>query len=162
MQDNNNGVYLMLTSNDVRQLPPEFTRAGRLDAKWFFDLPNAESRRSIIDIHFKRYKRILDEDTMDLAVEVTKDFTGAEIEELAKACMRKAFIRFKEDGNADITAQDIQEAAEEITPIYKSSREIINALRQYCKGRFLFTEKADEEEASSGFRNPLYSDNFAI
>lgn len=34
LNDNDNGVYVIMTSNDVSQLPPELTRAGRLDAIW--------------------------------------------------------------------------------------------------------------------------------
>ena len=47
MNDNDSGVYVIMTSNDVSQLPPEFTRAGRLDATWYFGLPKEEERREI-------------------------------------------------------------------------------------------------------------------
>ena len=160
MQDNDNGVYVIMTSNDVRQLPPELTRSGRLDAKWFFDLPNAESRNGIINIQFGKFNRKLDMAEMDEAIKDTENFTGAEIADMAKNCMRKAFVRSRKDGNDTITAEDIREASAEVTPVYRSARESIEGLRVYCKDRCLFTEEPEQEEPEDNtFNNPLYIGN---
>ena len=40
-------VIVMMTSNDVSQLPPELTRSGRIDTQWIFDLPNKFEREEI-------------------------------------------------------------------------------------------------------------------
>ena len=54
MQDNNNGVYVIMTSNDVSALPPEFTRSGRIDAQWYFSLPTTSEREDIFNVHLAK------------------------------------------------------------------------------------------------------------
>ena len=48
-----------MTSNDVSQLPPELTRAGRLDATWYFSLPTLSERKEIFKIHLKKMVALL-------------------------------------------------------------------------------------------------------
>lgn len=148
MQDNDKGVYVMLTCNDASQLPPEFTRAGRLDSQWFFDLPNEGDRKEIFKVHFKRYDRVLTNDIIDTAVNLTANFTGAEIAEIVKNTMRKAFLRTRKSKTAkkDITLSDITSSIHEVTPVFDSNRERITALRNWVKGRARFTDGSEEKE----------------
>lgn len=148
MQDNNSGVYVMLTCNDASQLPPEFTRAGRLDSQWFFSLPSEEDREEIFKIHFKRYDRSLSKDVMATAVDATENFTGAEIEEAVKNAMRKSFLRTRKSKTTkkDITVSDIVESIHEVTPVFNSNREKVMALRNWVKGRARFTDGSEEKE----------------
>ena len=148
MQDNDTGVYFIMTSNDVSQLPPELTRAGRLDSQWFFDLPSDSDREEIFKIHFKRYNRTLSKDIMAAAVDITNNFTGAEIAEAVKNAMRKAFLRTRKSKTIkkDITLADITESVNEVTPVYESNRERVTALRGWVKGRARFTDGSEEKE----------------
>lgn len=148
MQDNDSGVYFIMTSNDVSQLPPELTRAGRLDSQWFFDLPSETDRQEIFKIHFKRYGRALNKDIMSAAVDATVNFTGAEIAEVVKNAMRKAFLRSRKSKTVkkDITMSDIKESITEVTPVYESNRERVNALRSWVRGRARFTDGSENRE----------------
>ena len=148
MQDNDKGVYVMLTCNDASQLPPEFTRAGRLDSQWFFDLPSDSDREEIFKVHFEKYKRTLSKDIMTTAVNFTVNFTGAEIAEAVKNAMRKAFLRTRKSKTAkkDITLSDIKESIAEVTPVYESNRERVNALRSWVRGRARFTDGSEDRE----------------
>lgn len=148
MQDNDSGVYFIMTSNDVSQLPPELTRAGRLDSQWFFDLPSETDRQEIFKIHFEKYKRTLSKDIMTAAVDATVNFTGAEIAEVVKNAMRKAFLRSRKSKTAkkDITLSDIKESITEVTPVYESNRERVNALRSWVRGRARFTDGSENRE----------------
>lgn len=148
MQDNNNGVYFIMTSNDVSQLPPELTRAGRLDSQWFFSLPSEEDRAEIFKIHFKRYNRTLSKDIMTVAVDNTVNFTGAEIEEAVKNVMRKAFLRTRKSKTAkkDITIADIKEGIAEVTPVFNSNREKVTALCNWVKEHARFTDGSEGKE----------------
>ena len=148
MQDNDKGVYIMLTCNDASQLPPEFTRAGRLDSQWFFDLPNESDRKEIFKVHFKRYGRIPTSDIINMAVNLTTNFTGAEIAEVVKNTMRKAFLRTRKSKTVkkDIILSDITSSVNEVTPVYDSNRERIMALRNWVKGRARFTDGSEEKE----------------
>lgn len=136
LNDNDYGVYIIMTSNDVSQLPPELTRQGRLDAKWFFDFPKENERKEIFKIHFSKYNKEINSDLLDLAVSKTNNFTGAEIQEIVKNTIRKSFIRFKKDNNNELKEEDITSAINEIIPISKTSKESILALKSYCSNRF--------------------------
>src|SRR5205823_14555538 len=57
LQDRKAPVFVVATSNDIGQLPPELTRKGRFDEIFFVDLPNAEERREIFAIHLRKRKR---------------------------------------------------------------------------------------------------------
>ena len=135
LNDNDSGVYVIMTSNDVSQLPPELTRSGRLDAQWYFGFPEEQERKEIFKIHFGKYNKNVEEEVLDEAVNSTYNFTGAEIKEVVKNTMIKAFIRSKQDQNSEITIDDIYLAIQEVIPIYKSSKEVIMALQSFCKGR---------------------------
>lgn len=135
----NNGVFVVMTSNDVSQLPPELTRSGRLDAMWYFSLPNEEERKSIFRIHLGKTKKDITEEMVEAASAATQNYTGAEIKDIVKQAMWKAFRRFKEGGENALLAEDIVSAAESVVPIWRSSQEKILYLEQWVNGRARFT-----------------------
>lgn len=47
-------VFVVATSNDVSQLPPELLRRGRFDELFFVDLPNSKEREEIIRIYVEK------------------------------------------------------------------------------------------------------------
>lgn len=130
-----NDVFVIMTSNDVSQLPPELTRSGRLDAMWFFALPTEEERKEIFKIHLGKTKKNFKESVIAAAVEASKNFTGAEIAEAAKASVRKAYSRFKKDGVNELLEDDVVGSCQEIIPLYQSSREKIAYLENWADGR---------------------------
>ncbi len=83
-------VFLVATSNDVRALPPELVRKGRLDEIFFVDLPAAATRACILEIHLRR--RRLDPRQFDLALlaEATEGFSGAELEQAVAGALYAA------------------------------------------------------------------------
>lgn len=150
MNDNDNGVYVVMTSNDVSALPPEFTRAGRIDAQWYFGLPHEAERKEIFRIHFNAFHKVLSDAVMNTAVTSSEGYTGAEIKEVVSCCMRKAFVRSKQDNSTPaITSEDIKAAIEEVIPISRSSKEKIMALENYCKDRARKTDYEEEKEETS-------------
>lgn len=133
------GVFVVMTSNDASQLPPELTRAGRMDAIWYFGLPEQDERKEIFKIHFSKLNKEVNDDLLEYAAGVANNFTGAEIKEVVKNTVRKAYSRYKQDGNKDILRIDIQKACAEIIPVAESSREKIAALEDYAKTRARFS-----------------------
>ncbi|MGB1262406.1 MAG: AAA family ATPase [Cognaticolwellia sp.] len=92
MQEKRSSVFVVATSNDISQLPPEFLRKGRFDEIFFVDFPNDEERRNIIELHIKkRGKWHKDIDSIKLIKE-TKGYSGADIEAVIKDTIEKAFI----------------------------------------------------------------------
>lgn len=159
MNDNDSGVYVIMTSNDVSQLPPEFTRAGRLDGTWYFGLPSEEERQNIFQIHFRLKHKEVGDLVLQEAVRLSDGYTGAEIKQSVENTMRKAFSRYLKDGNNQITIEDVTGAINEVIPISQSSREKILALENYCKTRAknasYKTEEKDEFSAAE-------DDNFLL
>lgn len=81
MSERKSRVFMVATSNDISELPPELMRKGRFDEIFFVDLPSAEVRQVIFEIHLS--KRGYDSALYSLAtlVDATEGFTGAEIEQ---------------------------------------------------------------------------------
>jgi len=50
MQEKIKPVFVVVTANDISQLPPELLRKGRVDEIFFVDLPTYNSRKEIIFI----------------------------------------------------------------------------------------------------------------
>lgn len=92
MQDKESTVFVVATANDISKLPPEFLRKGRFDELFSVDLPNAEERRNIFEIHLKRRKQFSREiDTIQL-IQNSDGFSGADIEAVVKEAIENAFI----------------------------------------------------------------------
>lgn len=143
------GVFVVMTSNDASQLPPELTRAGRLDSIWYFGLPDEEERKEIFRIHFDKVRKNIHDSLIEYAASQTSKFTGAEIKEAVKNTMRKAYSRFKTDGNNAILEEDIDSACKEIIPVAKSSKEKILMLEEYAKNRARFSNRLVTENKLS-------------
>lgn len=143
MTDNEDGVYVVMTSNDVKQLPPELTRTGRLDAIWYFSNPNKEEREEILNIHLNKVHQKLSSNTVKEVAKSLNNFTGAEIEQLVKLSLKKAYVRKVKNKLKDciITKDDLLLSSESIVPIVLSSREAINELEDWVKGRALYANK---------------------
>lgn len=147
LNDNDNGVFVVMTSNDVSQLPPELTRAGRLDAIWFFGLPTKEERKQILDIHLRKANKPVEDDVLEEMAKSMEKYTGAEIELVVKSSLRRAYLeKIKTGEDRGITPEILQAASEEVVPVAVSSREQIAALENWAKNRALYANGANKEK----------------
>lgn len=153
LNDDENNVFVIMTSNDVTQLPPELTRSGRLDAMWYFGLPTLEERVEIFRIHLKSTgKEVSDELIHDCALKAN-NFTGAEIKEAVKSAMRKAYKRYLVDKNNALTKEDLYAAIKETIPLYHSSREKLELLESWVRGRARYTNNLIDIEGFNTSRD---------
>ena len=53
MSERTQPVFIIATSNDISQLPPELIRKGRFDEIFFVDFPGTEARMQIATIHLE-------------------------------------------------------------------------------------------------------------
>lgn len=83
-QERQSEGILIATANDLTQLPPEMLRAGRWDTIFFVNTPNAEEVKSIIEIQNQKYHSELPTDDGFCKTLEEEQWTGAEIEQLAK------------------------------------------------------------------------------
>jgi len=95
MNERRSRVLLVATANDIQSLPPELVRKGRFDEIFFVDLPNADQRRAVLEIHLR--KRGQDPAQFDCAAlaRTCEGFSGAEIEQAVVAALYAAHAQEK-------------------------------------------------------------------
>ena len=126
MQEKENTVFIVATANDISKIPPEFLRKGRFDELFFVDLPNAEERRKIIEIHIKKRNKWNREiDTITLLKE-TNGFNGADLEAAVKDAIESAFI----NGKDKITTEDLMQAIKDTKSISSTLKDKIEQIKQ--------------------------------
>jgi SpoVK/Ycf46/Vps4 family AAA+-type ATPase len=135
MQEHRAPVFLVATANDIEALPPELLRKGRFDEIFFVDLPGAEARGAILQIHLR--KRSLDPATFDLPalVAATSGYSGAEIEQGIISAVSVAFAERSDGGAGTVTTQTLLHALQESKPLSVTMAEKIAGLRQWAQGR---------------------------
>ena len=127
LQETTSPVLVMATANNIKELPPEFLRAGRFDALFFVDVPSEKERVEIIHIMNTRYGSEIPEEYC----QQLNGWTGAEIEQLAK----------------DSLFDGLEDALKTIVPLSKTMKEEINALQQWATTR---ARRANTPEVSDG------------
>jgi SpoVK/Ycf46/Vps4 family AAA+-type ATPase len=130
MAENRQPVFLVATANDVRALPPELVRKGRLDEIFFVDLPGPEARARILDIHFR--KRRLDPQQFDLAAlaSISEGFSGAELEQAVVAALYIAHAQ-----RVALTTAHVAAEVQRTRPLAVVMAERIAALRTWAAER---------------------------
>lgn len=122
LNDHTSDVYVVVTCNNIQQLPPEFSRAERFDAILFLDLPGREEKEAIWQLY-------LGEFSLDSSQPRSSDdlWTGAEI----KACCRLA----------SLLGVALVDASQYIVPVGVTAAEDIERLRSWASGRCLDASK---------------------
>jgi SpoVK/Ycf46/Vps4 family AAA+-type ATPase len=130
MAENDKPVFIVATSNDISELPPELVRKGRLDEVFFVDLPDTDVRGEIFRIHLK--KRGIEPAGFDLAelADASEGFTGAEIEEAIVSA------RYLASSRGEVIEQnDVLAALNRTYPMSIMRAESISSLRAWAKDR---------------------------
>ena len=130
MAENSGAVFVVATANDIEALPPELIRKGRLDEIFFVDLPNAETRIRIFEIHLHR--RGFGTTHLDLArlAQQSEGFSGAEIEQAVVAAHYTAHAQ-QGKVNQEILLQEITQTR----PLSVVMKERIDYLREWAHER---------------------------
>ena len=162
LADNDNGIYTVMTSNNVKDLPPELTRAGRLDAIWYFGLPTEKEREEIFDLHFNKRGHKVSKTTLKKIAKETEKYTGAEIEQVVISAIRKAYVRMRKNNNKNykIEFEDLQSAKDSVIPVAISSKETINELEDWAKGRALYSNKSNNSKKNKDLLDKIDELNF--
>jgi ATP-dependent 26S proteasome regulatory subunit len=132
MQEKTKGLFIAATANRIDLLPAEMIRKGRFDEVFFVDLPTADERMEIFEIHLK--KRGFDPENLQLSRlrKITQGWTGAEIEQCVVSAL--THIKLKEK---KLAFEDIHQAALTVVPLSKTMREQVDRIRSWAYDRAL-------------------------
>jgi hypothetical protein len=118
LAEHDTDVFFIATANDISRLPPEFTRAERLDAVFFLDLPKSFEKDLIWAMYREQFAIPDSQARPD-----DPSWTGAEI----RSCCRLAAL-------LDVT---LTQAANHVVPVAVTAAESVERLRNWASGRCL-------------------------
>ncbi len=136
LQERRSQAFFVATANDVQALPPELIRKGRFDETFFVDLPDQSARAEIFAIHLRRRNRNPKSFDCEKLAADSEHFSGAEIEQVVLAALFAAF-----SNKHELTMDDLQDAIQDTTPLYKLREDDIKRLREWAGER---TRAADQ------------------
>jgi len=123
-------VFVVATANDLTRLPPELLRKGRWDEMFFIDLPTADERVEIWNVHLSKKGRNPKKFDLNDLADGTPDWTGAEIEALVSEGLYAAF-----DAKCELTTELLIELSKRTMPLSQTMGESMAILRQWADGR---------------------------
>ncbi|RHW19993.1 AAA family ATPase [Pseudomonas jilinensis] len=130
MAERQTRVFLVATSNDVSQLPPELIRKGRLDEMFFVDLPDLAVRGDIFRIHLARRELLPEQFDLPALAAASEGFSGAEIEQAVVTAVYAGAARQQPVGN-----EHVLEALGQTSPLSVVMAERLHALREWARER---------------------------
>jgi hypothetical protein len=119
-------IILIATANSLRGLPAELLSRFEKGGIFFFDTPDEEERKQILDLKIKKFK-LTTEQLKGFDVTMTTGWTGREIESLCD--------------KADWSGKTLLEAAKFVIPITVSQKSSIEELRSSATDRYLSASK---------------------
>jgi len=128
MAEKSSAVFVVATANGVERLPGELLRKGRFDEIFLLDLPDGAERRAILDLQLKR-RRPEHRLPLEVVVDRTAGFSGAELEQVVIEAMHQAFSDGRDFGEADLIS-----AAAQLVPLSRTAREQLESLQQWASG----------------------------
>ena len=123
-------VFVAATANNIKDLPPELLRKGRLDEIFFIDLPASVERCEILGIHLRRKGRDPAGFDLEALAVQAEGFSGAELEEVVVSALHEGFAAGRDIGQADLVS-----AVGSMVPLARTMREDIEALRNWARER---------------------------
>jgi SpoVK/Ycf46/Vps4 family AAA+-type ATPase len=130
MAERKGQVFLVATANDVSALPAELLRKGRFDEIFFVDLPVGEVRSEVFRIHLERRELDPLDFDMQVLIEASEGFSGAEIEQLVVAALYTAAAE-----ETELATRHLLEEARMTRPLSVMMADRVSALRDWARER---------------------------
>ena len=122
-------VFVVATANNIDWIPPEILRKGRFDEMFFLSLPTREEREAIFEVHLKKYRPgVVQNFQLPLLGQLSKEFSGAEIEQVVIEAMRLGFNENREFNNEDILV-----SIQNLVPLAKTKSKEIELLQAWAE-----------------------------
>lgn len=132
LQEQDKGIFVVATANNISRLPPELMRKGRFDEIFFVDLPTSEERLAILKIHMDLRKQAADSVDLQAVTAQTEGFSGAELEQALIAALYRSL-----HARAPLSTQHILDEVSQTIPLSISRKEDLQRLRSAAQGRFV-------------------------
>jgi len=131
-------VFVVATANNIDWIPPEVIRKGRFDEVFFLALPNFQERQAIFKVHLSKVRpEQIQSYEIELLSKVTKNFSGAEIEQVIIEAMRVGFSE-----NRDFTTEDMLNVSQRFVPLADTKSQEINQLMEWAEsGKVILASK---------------------
>jgi SpoVK/Ycf46/Vps4 family AAA+-type ATPase len=126
------GVFVVATANNVERLPAEFLRKGRFDEIFFVDLPNETERLEVLGIHLAKYKSDIPMEHLESIAAITAEFSGAEIEAIVTEAAISAFEESAGE-TCRIRVSHLEDSAKGCNPLAKTNSGQIKQMREWAK-----------------------------
>ena len=129
LSEKSSPVFVVATANNIDWIPPEILRKGRFDEMFFLNLPTREEREAIFEVHLKRFRpdSITNFQT-PLLGQLSKEFSGAEIEQVVIEAMRLGFNENREFNNEDILI-----SVQNLVPLARTKSKEIDLLKEWAE-----------------------------
>ncbi|MEM9090197.1 MAG: AAA family ATPase [Cyanobacteria bacterium P01_F01_bin.53] len=132
LQEKSEEVFVVATANDISALPPELLRKGRFDEIFFVDLPDAQERATIFQIHMARHHQDPKRFDLPRLLAASDGFSGAEIEQAIVTALYHALYE-----RCPIDTALIEHTIKTTVPLSVSRREDLQRLRAIAQDRFV-------------------------
>ena len=122
-------VFVVATANNIDCIPPEILRKGRFDEMFFLNLPTREEREAIFEVHLRKYRPDgVVNFQLPLLGQLSKDFSGAEIEAVVIESMRLGFNENREFNNEDVLI-----SIQNLVPLARTKSKEIDLLKDWAE-----------------------------
>lgn len=129
LSEKSSPVFVVATANNIEFIPPEILRKGRFDEMFFLNLPTCEEREDIFAVHLKKYRpELINNFQIPLLGQLSKEFSGAEIEQVVIEAMRLGFNESRE-----FNTEDLLVSIQNLVPLARTKSEEINSLKNWAE-----------------------------
>ncbi len=137
LQEKQSNVFVIMTMNRIKGIPPEFMRKGRFDEIFYTDLPDEKERKEILEIHLRKRgvdnpADIFTEDEWKEVIKATQNFVGSELEDVVKSAK---LVAFTERQAAEPRFDEMLKVIKETVTMATLDKENIDAIRAFCTER---------------------------
>ena len=139
MQEHSSEVFVAATANRIDLLPAELLRRGRFDQIFFLDLPTRREREEIFTIHLKRTGNETHDFNIPQLAQITKGWSGSEIEQAIVSAMFEAF-----NENRKLSEDDLFIIFGNSVPLSTTMEEQIKKIRSWAHNRAVRASKDKE------------------
>ena len=141
MQEKPPSVFIAATANRIQQLPAELMRKGRFDQLFFLDLPSKSERKRIFAIHIALNGGDISKFDVGYLAALTKEWSGAEIEQAVKSARVDAYQQGRE-----FTLEDVSRNTVSMVPLSRTMKEQIQAIKDWSFNRAVPASKPEPEK----------------